>query len=86
MRRTYTINRWNWSEKAKKWVYVEMKGRKRHYTYNLEPPKEFMDLTQELNKINKKLMVTEDPDQNKELFLELMEISKRMQNMGKGGF
>lgn len=83
--RNFTPNRWNWSEKARKWVYVvQNKNGKRSYAYQLEPPKEFIDLTMELKKINDKLMGTEDPDENERLFRELMKISDRMQAMRKG--
>ena len=80
--RKYTLDRWNWSERSGKWVYVTKGKRgKREYTYQLEPPKEFIDLTMQIKKINDKLMKTKDPDENKKLFLELIEISKKMQNM-----
>lgn len=82
--RTYTLDRWNWSERAQKWVFVtkEKKGKRKYY-YQLEPPKEFIELTMEIKKINDLLMATKDPDENKRLFLELIEISKKMQNMRK---
>ena len=81
--RKYTLDRWNWSERSGKWVYVTKKKGKREYTYQLEPPKEFIELTMQIKKINEKLMKTKDPDENKKLFLELIEISKKMQNMSE---
>lgn len=80
--RKYTLDRWNWSERTGKWVYVtKKKDGKRQYTYQLEPPKEFIELTMQIKKINDKLMKTEDPNENKKLFLQLIEISRKMQNM-----
>lgn len=79
--RKYTLERWNWSEKAQKWVFVTKKRGRRKYYYQLEPPKEFIELTMQIKKINDKLMKTEDPEENKKLFLKLIEISKKMQNM-----
>ena len=80
--RKYTLDRWNWSERSGKWVYVtERKDGTRDYAYKLEPPKEFVELTMQIKIINDKLMGTKDPDKNKKLFLELIEISKKMQNM-----
>ena len=81
--RKYTLDRWNWSERSGKWVYVTKKKGKREYTYQLEPPKEFIELTMQIKKINQKLMKTKDPDENKKLFLQLIEISKKMQNMSE---
>lgn len=79
--RKFTLNRWNWSQKAEKWVYVTTEEGKRKYIYQIEPPQEFIDLTMEMKKLNEKLMEIEDPDENKKLFLELMKISERMQTM-----
>ncbi len=80
--RKYTLDRWNWSERSGKWVYVtKKKDGTRDYSYKLEPPNEFVELTMQIKKINDKLMNTKDPDENKKLFLELIEISKKMQNM-----
>ncbi len=88
-KRIYTLNRWNWSEQAGRrsgrWVYIELdKNGKRTYTYQLEPPEEFVDLTMELKKINEKLMQTEDPEENTNLFKEMIKISDKMQAMRKG--
>jgi hypothetical protein len=81
--RKYTLDRWNWSERAQMWVYVTKESGKRKYTYQLEPPREFIELTMQIKKINDKLMGTKDPEENKRLFLKLIEISKKMQNMRK---
>ena len=81
--RKYTLDRWNWSERAQMWVYVTKESGKRKYTYRLEPPREFIELTMQIKKINDKLMATKDPEENKNLFLQLIEISKKMQNMRK---
>ncbi|TFG06835.1 MAG: hypothetical protein EU539_06600 [Promethearchaeota archaeon] len=82
MSRKYTLDRWNWSEKAGKWVFVTKdENGKRIYTYKLEPPKIFIDLTMQIKKVNDKLMNTDDPRENRKLFEKLMQISKKMQNM-----
>ena len=83
--RKYTLDRWNFSEKAGKWVYVtKKKSGRRNYYYKLEPPEEFLELTMQIKKINDKMLATEDLDENERLFRKLMEISKRMQNMRRG--
>ena len=79
--RKFTLDRWNWSQKAEKWVYVSRKNGKRNYIYQIEPPQEFIDLTMEMKKLNEKLMEIEDPEENKKVFKELMKISERMQSM-----
>ncbi|MHA1688554.1 MAG: hypothetical protein ACTSUN_04345 [Promethearchaeota archaeon] len=82
--RKYTPNRWNYSEKAGKWVYVEIdENGNRIYTYKLEPPPEFIELSRQISKINKKLLNTSDAEENKRLFEELIKISKKMQAMRK---
>jgi len=79
--RTYALNRWNWSEKAKKWVYVRKKNGKRIYKYKLTPPTEFDDLTHQMKELNFRLTNELDHDKNMELFQELMRISQKMQAM-----
>lgn len=84
--RKHGVDRWNWSEKAQKWVYVELDDEgNRKYKYQLEPPEEFVDLTMKLKELNKKLMITKDPDENKKLYQELMKISQKMQEMRDNG-
>ena len=83
-RRLFTPNRWNWSQKAEKWVYVEItKDGKRKYQYQIGPPQEFIELTIKMKKLNEKLLNTTDPEENAKIFNELMEISQKMQEMGK---
>ena len=84
MKRIFTPNRWNWSQKAEKWVFIELteKGRKK-YRYQIEPPQKFINLTAELKQLNEKLIETTDPKENVKIFKDLMEISKKMQEMGK---
>jgi len=83
-RRLFTPNRWNWSQKAEKWVYVEItKDGKKLYHYQLEPPKEFNELTKKMKALNEKLLKTTDPDRNSKIFNELMKVSQKMQEMGK---
>ncbi len=83
-RRLFTPNRWNWSQKAEKWVYVEItKDGKRKYQYKLDPPQEFIELTIKMKKLNEKLLEATDPEENMNIFNELMIISQKMQEMGK---
>ena len=81
--RKYTLDRWNWSEKAGKWVYVTKKGGKRKYTYQLEPPPEFIELTNQLQVINQQIMSSPDQDIKEDLFKELQDIANKMQMMGR---
>lgn len=81
--RTYTLNRWNWSEKAKKWVYVQPgKNNTRSYYYKISPPQEFLNLTMKLKVLNEKLMLIRDYEENQAIFRDLMKITKKMQIMG----
>jgi len=81
--RTYKINSWNWSERAKKWVYVKLsKGKRRKYSYQVEPPPIFVELNSKLSNLNKRLMEITDPVQNQKVFDKLIEVTKKMQNMG----
>lgn len=79
--RTHGLNRWNWSEKARKWVYVELKNGERIYKYRDTPPKEFMELTKKLQVLNQKLLVEIDQNKNAEIYKELMIVSQKMQAM-----
>ena len=80
--RSFTLDRWNWSERAKQWVYVTLDtDGKRKYIYQIEPPKQFIELTMQIKKVNDKLMKTKDQKENIRLFKQLMEISQKMQNM-----
>ena len=83
-RRLFTPNRWNWSQKAEKWVYVEItKDGKRQYQYKIDPPQEFIELTIKMKKLNEKLLETTNPEENMNIFNDLMIISQKMQEMGK---
>ncbi len=83
-RRLFTPNRWNWSQKAEKWVYIKInKDGKKLYQYQIDPPQEFINLTIRMKELNKKLLKTTDPDENAKIFNELMKVSKKMQDMGK---
>ncbi|MFX0105110.1 MAG: hypothetical protein ACFE75_06440 [Candidatus Hodarchaeota archaeon] len=86
-RRLFTPNRWNWSQKAEKWVYVEItKNGKKRYHYQLDPPQEFVYLTNRMKHLNEKLLNETDPEENAKIFNELMKISQKMQDMGKSGY
>jgi len=83
-RRLLSPHRWNWSQKAEKWVYVEIDKRgKKKYLYQVEPPQEFIDLTIKMKELNEKLLQTVEPEENAKLFSELMKVSKKMQEMGR---
>jgi len=83
-RRLFTPNRYNWSQKAGKWVYIETdKDGKKQYHYQLDPPQEFIELTLKMKELNEKLLQTVDPEENAKIFNELMKVSKKMQDMGK---
>lgn len=84
MTRYFTPNRWNWSQKAEKWVFIELteKGRKK-YRYQIEPPQDFIDLSAEMKNLNEKLLETSDPKENAKIFKNLMGISRKMQEMGR---
>lgn len=79
--RKYTLDRWNFSDKTGKWVYVtkEKKKGKRKYIYQLEPPKEFLKLAYKIKEINEKLIATEKEEEIERLYNEMMKISKKMQ-------
>ncbi|MEE9376774.1 MAG: hypothetical protein V3V33_01920 [Candidatus Lokiarchaeia archaeon] len=83
-KRLFSPNRWNWSQKAEKWVYIEItKEGKKKYNYKVDPPKEFIDLTLKMKSLNEKLLITTDPEENSKIFRELMKVSQEMQEMGK---
>ena len=79
--RTYAINRWNWSDKAKKWVYVVKNNGKRSYKYSKRPPKEFEELSQQIRNLNLNLIAEKDPEKNISFYKQLITISQRMQAM-----
>jgi hypothetical protein len=79
--RTYALKRWNWSDKAQKWVYVEKNNGKRSYKYSKKPPKEFEDLSIQIRDLNQKLMTEKDPVKNIVLYKQLIGISQKMQAM-----
>jgi len=84
MKRNFTPNRWNWSQKAEKWVFIELDDNgKKNYRYQVEPPQEFIALTIQMKNINEKLLKTTDPNENTKIFNELMGVSKKMQDMGR---
>jgi hypothetical protein len=80
--RKYTLDRWNFSDKNGKWVYVTKdKDGKRKYFYQLEPPQEFIELSLKMNEINEKILATENQKEIKKLYMEMMKISNEMQSM-----
>lgn len=83
MARKLSVDRWNWSEADGKWVYIELINGEKKYYYQLEPPKEFLDLTFKIKVLNDKLIACQDPRENHKIFDEMIKISKRMQSMGR---
>jgi hypothetical protein len=85
-RRLFTPGRYNWSQRAGKWVYVQInEDGKREYRYQIDPPQEFIDLTLKMKELNEKLLKAVNPEENAIIFNELMKVSKKMQDMGKPG-
>ncbi|MBN1803315.1 MAG: hypothetical protein JW891_17520 [Candidatus Lokiarchaeota archaeon] len=83
MRRTFTPGRWNYSQRAKKWVFVSLlKDGKRSYKYQIDAPDEFVKLHLELKRLNDLQAETIDQEENMKLFEEMKKIAHRMQNMG----
>jgi len=64
------------------WV-TKSKSGKRKYFYQLEPPKEFIELTMKIKQLNDKMLKTEDLEENERIFRQMMEYSKLLQNMGR---
>jgi len=82
--REFTLNRWNWSQEDDKWVYIESKDSgELVYYYQVNPPKEFNELTSKIKVLNDKLVACRDPKENYKIFKEMMSVSKRMQTMSK---
>lgn len=79
--RTYGLDRWNWSPKAKKWVYVECKDGKRCYKYRTSTPKEFEDLTHQIKELNRLMLEEEDIDKQDQIYRKLMVLSQRLQKI-----
>ena len=84
MVREFTQNRWNWSQKDQQWVFIEYDNNGTlTYQYQINPPKEFTDLTMEMKALNDRLIVCKDQKENSKIFDDMMKISKKMQSMGK---
>lgn len=84
MARELTPNRWNWSQKDGKWVYIELTndGQKKYY-YQLNPPQEFTHLIMKIKLLNDKLITCPTIEENERVFNEMMRISKKLQCMGR---
>ena len=84
MAREFTVNRWNFSQEDDKWVYIECKDNgELVYYYQVNPPREFTELTLKIKILNDKLVACKDSKENYKIFREMMELSKRMQFMSK---
>lgn len=83
MSRKFTQNRWNWDDNSKQWIFIELTEEGEKYYYQVDPPKEFIELTMKIKELNDKLIFTKDPEENAKLFNEMMKISKRLQCMRK---
>jgi len=82
--RNFTVNRWNFSQEEDKWVYIEGKENgELVYYYQVNPPKEFTELTSKIKTLNEKLVACKNTKENYKIFREMMEVSKRMQFMSK---
>jgi hypothetical protein len=79
--RSYGLDRWNWSPKAKKWVYVEHRQGKRVYKYRESTPQEFENLTDEIFKLNRIMMEEEDAEKQTQLYKKLMILSQKLQQL-----
>ncbi len=83
MSRKLTPNRWNWDGNSKRWIFIELTEEGEKYYYQVEPPKEFIELTMKIKELNDKLIFTKDSEENAKLFDKMMKISKRLQCMRK---
>jgi hypothetical protein len=84
MVRKLTPNRWNWSQKDNKWVFIESKDDgELVYYYQTNAPKEFNELILKIKVLNDKLIACKNPDENAKIFRQMMKISKRMQSMNR---
>jgi hypothetical protein len=82
MARELTPNRWNWSQKDGKWVFIKINeyGEKIFY-YKTEPPKEFRDLVLKIKNLNEKLILCKNSEENDRIFEQMVICSKKMQCM-----
>jgi hypothetical protein len=84
MARELTPNRWNWSQKDGKWIYIELTDNGlKNYHYQLEPPAEFKDLTMKIKILNERLITCKNLEENDRIFNQMMIISKKLQSMGR---
>lgn len=81
--RTHGIDRWNWSIRAGKWVYVDLKNGKREYKYQKETPNEYEILISKIKALNLDLLNEEDPEKNKALYEKMMKLTKQLQVLKK---
>ncbi len=82
MARELTPNRWNWSQQDRKWVFIKINGDgEKEYYYRIKTPKEFNESILKIKRLNEKLVVCKDPEENDKIFDEMMRISKKMQYM-----
>ena len=84
MAREFTVNRWNFSQEDDKWVYIECKDNgELVYYYQVNPPREFTELTLKIKILNDKLVACKDSKENYKIFREMMASSKSMHFMSK---
>jgi len=80
----FQLDRWNWSQKAEKWVYISIINSKRIYRYRSKPPNQFLNLTNKIRELNQELVKKLELNKINEvtiIYNELMELSKEMQMM-----
>ncbi|TFG03571.1 MAG: hypothetical protein EU542_01910 [Promethearchaeota archaeon] len=83
MARELSPNRWNWSQKDERWVFIKInEDGEKEYFYQVETPEEFNELTLKIKELNEKLIMSKDSKENDRIFNEMIKISKRMQCMG----
>lgn len=81
--RAYMVQRWNWSKRAKKWVFVNLKNGKRVYKYQKEEPKEYEELTSQIRRLNLQLLMETDLKNNVEIYRKMIKVSQQLQSMKK---
>lgn len=79
--RSYRIQSWNWSDRAKKWVFVKLKNGKRIYKYQKEAPREYDDLTGQIRLLNLQLLMEPDLKNNVEIYRKMIKVSQQLQAM-----
>ena len=75
------VQRWNWSPRAGKWVYVDIKNGKKVYKYQKDTPKQYGELIKQLKDLNDKLLNENDPDINNAIYKKMIDVSQKLQEI-----